>query len=563
MKNSDDDPKRVGIWIRVSTEDQVRGESPETHERRARAYAESRDWNIVEVYRLDAISGKTVKDHPEAKRMLADIQAGHITGLIFSKLARLARNTKELLEFADVFKASGADLISLAEAIDTSTPAGRLFYTMIAAMAQWEREEIAARVSASVPIRAQMGKPIGGAAPFGYRWVGKELKLDPTEAPVRKLMFELFKEHRRKKTVANTLNERGYRTRTGAKFSDTTVDRLLRDPVAKGTRRSNYTSSTNNKKAWKLKAESDWVLTAAEPVVSEELWTEVNTLLDERRASGKRQTKRVSYLFSGLTFCACQGVMYVPSNMPKYTCRECRNKIPIGDLEHIFKEELRSFVFSPAEIASYTESGNVQLSALETLVRTLEAEHKKVTGDADKLIELYQANVLDKKGFGDRYGRLKERLHQLDAELPQAQAKRDVLRISLLSREEVLTRSKELVDRWDGLPQDEKRHIVETIVSRVVIGDGEVEFEFLYNPGSAPTGQNNPSASGSGNTGIGGLLATQRHGFMAAISWKRAGNSDCLAALEMTMRPVSNGSRKASKALRGYSASSSRNRTPS
>lgn len=55
MKTEDNDPKRVGIWIRVSTEDQVRGESPETHERRARAYAESRDWNIVEVYRLDAI----------------------------------------------------------------------------------------------------------------------------------------------------------------------------------------------------------------------------------------------------------------------------------------------------------------------------------------------------------------------------------------------------------------------------------------------------------------------------------------------------------------------------
>ena len=52
--------KRVGIWIRVSTEDQVRGESPETHERRARLYAEAKGWNVVEVYRLEAVSGKTV-----------------------------------------------------------------------------------------------------------------------------------------------------------------------------------------------------------------------------------------------------------------------------------------------------------------------------------------------------------------------------------------------------------------------------------------------------------------------------------------------------------------------
>ena len=62
--------KRVGIWLRVSTEDQVRGESPETHERRARLYAEAKGWNVVEVYRLDAVSGKTVKETVMTQRFL-------------------------------------------------------------------------------------------------------------------------------------------------------------------------------------------------------------------------------------------------------------------------------------------------------------------------------------------------------------------------------------------------------------------------------------------------------------------------------------------------------------
>src|ERR1700675_2605163 len=88
--------KSVGIWIRVSTEDQAKGESPEHHEKRARAYAESKDWRGREVYHLEGVSGKSVREHPEAKRMIEHITSGHITGLVFSKLARLARNTREL-----------------------------------------------------------------------------------------------------------------------------------------------------------------------------------------------------------------------------------------------------------------------------------------------------------------------------------------------------------------------------------------------------------------------------------------------------------------------------------
>ena len=474
--------KSVGIWIRVSTEDQARGESPEHHEKRARAYTEARGWHVEKVYRLEAVSGKAVMGHPEAQRMLNDIQTGNITGLVFSKLARLARNTKELLEFADIFRGAHADLISLQEAIDTSSPAGRLFFTMIAAMAQWEREEIVDRVKASVPIRAKLGKPLGGAAPFGYRWKDKRLEPDPQEAPVRVLVHELFVEHRRKKTVARILNERGYRTRKGAGFSDTTITNLLNDPTAKGLHRANYTCTEDSGKAWKLKPESEWVYTPVERIISDELFDECTRIMLSQLSLRKPQTKRATYLFAGFTFCACGTKMYVRSGSPKYVCEGCRNKIPMADLEAVYREQLRHFLVSPQEIEAHNAAALDAIKDKERLIESIKAELKKIEFEDDHLFQLYGAKDLSKEDFGRRHRPLSERRNQLEDELPRLQAEHDVMRISTYTRQEAIGEARALTDRWGDLPDDEKRQIIEAITERIVIDKEDIEITLLQLP---------------------------------------------------------------------------------
>ena len=66
--------KKVGIWLRVSTDDQAKGESPEHHEERARQYADFKGWKVATTYNLSAVSGKSVVSHPECERMLRDIK---------------------------------------------------------------------------------------------------------------------------------------------------------------------------------------------------------------------------------------------------------------------------------------------------------------------------------------------------------------------------------------------------------------------------------------------------------------------------------------------------------
>lgn len=504
--------KSVGIWIRVSTEDQAKGESPEHHEKRARAYAEAKGWNVREAYHLEGVSGKSVREHPEAKRMLADVASGRITGLIFSKLARLARNTRELLDFADLFREHGADLISLQESIDTTTPAGRLFYTMIAAMAQWEREEIGERVAASVSIRAKLGKSTGGAAPFGYQWKDKLLVPDPQEAPIRKLMYELFAEHRRKKAVARLLNEKGYRTRTGAKFTDTSVGRLILDPIAKGTRRANYTQSLGHKKHWKLKPREDWVLQSVEPIVSEELWAQCVALLESRLVTGKRPSRKPVHLFTGHVFCDCGHKMYVPSNMPKYVCYRCHNKIAVGDLEAVFHEQLKSFFLSPEDVARHLGQADEEIKAKEERLMALASETTKVRQEMDKTYRLYLADQISPDGFGRTYRPLEERLSAMEAELPSLQGEVDFLKVQLLTKDEILAETRDLYSRWPALVANEKRAIVEAIVQRIQVSKDLVEIDLASFPGSAEvaaerqhnlTGSSPPRAAAGRGSGRG------------------------------------------------------------
>lgn len=475
--------KRVGIWVRVSTDFQVKDDSPEHHERRARLYAEAKGWDVMEVYRLEAVSGKSVMEHPEAKRMLRDMYKGHISGLIFSKLARLARNTKELLEFSEIFRKQGADLISLSENIDTSSPAGRLFYTMIAAMAEWERAEIAERVAASVPIRAQLGKPLGGQAPFGYSWENKELVINDLEAPIRKLMYELFAQHKRKGAVANMLNEKGYRTRNGSLFSDTTIGRLLQDPTAKGTRRANYTKSLGDNQKWELKPEEDWVLIPCPAIVSADLWDECNRILAEQEKKDRKPGKKTVHLFAGIVRCTCGGKMYVKSNRTKYHCYDCKKtRIEIADLEDIYYENLQSFLLTDQHISDYLAKADSMIQEKELQLQTLTQEKKRIEGELAKLIQLHNKGELPTSGFGRFYTPLEEQLNQIEASIPEVQAEIDFLKIQHLSNDHVKQEAQNLYDRWPHLEREGKRQIVEQITDAIIVGSDEISLRFNYNP---------------------------------------------------------------------------------
>jgi site-specific DNA recombinase len=485
--------KSVGIWIRVSTEDQAKGESPEHHEKRAKLYAEAKGWNVLVVYHLEAVSGKSVMHHSETKKMLQDIQKGHITGIIFSKLARLARNTKELLDFAEIFRENNADLISLQEAIDTSTPAGRLFYTMIAGMAQWEREEIAERVAVSVPIRAKLGKPLGGQASFGYKWENKQLVINENEAPIRKLIYTLFLKHKRKKTTADELNKMGYRTRNGSPFSDTTIHRLLCDPTAKGQYRANYTKSLGDGKKWEMKPEKEWVMRSCPAIVETEVWDECEQILEIQKSRKKNQGKRPMHLLSGYVQCICGKRMYVFHDNNVFACKACKVRIASTDLDEIYHDHLKEFLLIDSDVTEYLKKTDDSIKEKERLLEVQRNERDGIRKKIDSLINMRINEEISRESFIQQHKPIEEQFTLIENELPMLEAEIDFLKIQYLSSDTAFRNAKELYNNWYVYEFERKRSVVESLTNKIQIGKEDIHIHFanLSNFQNAVNGQRN------------------------------------------------------------------------
>lgn len=488
MKSVTTPGKRVGIWIRVSTEDQAQGESPEVHRIRAERYAEFQGWTVVEVYDLAGVSGKSVWEHPECQRMLRDAKRGHIQGLIFSKLARLARNTKELLDFAQYFEKHKATLVSIEEKIDTSTPAGLLFYTMLGAIAQWEREEITSRLRSSIGVRAKLGKPLNGLAPYGYKWTDKNLVLVPAEAAVRREAFELFLTHRRKGVVARLLHEKGYRSRGGKEFRDVHIDRMLRCSSAKGLYRTNLYRVTKSD-GWKKEAkpESEWGTAECPAIVSAEMFDRVAAILEEQTKPKRIPGKKPVHIFAGLLKCGCGGKMYVYTRSPNYTCAKCKNKISAAVLEEIFTGSIAENLADTAQIAAHLDRSKSKIAEHHERAVVIRTQCEGVRAEMKKLYDLYIAGGLSVEQFKELNTPLYDRLGQLTGELAKLEGEDTALAVGGLSIEAIAHEARNLAALWPTLDVDGKQRLAATICTEIIVPDKDpdapIEIVFAH---SAP-----------------------------------------------------------------------------
>jgi DNA invertase Pin-like site-specific DNA recombinase len=149
---------KVAIYARVSTSNN--GQDPTMQTRELREYCDRRGWTVAGEYVDVGISG-TKEKRPELDRLMQDAHRRRFDAVVCWKFDRFARSVSHLLRALETFKAQGIEFVSFSEQLDTSTPAGKLVFTVLGAVAELERSLIVERVKAGLRNARAKGKTLG------------------------------------------------------------------------------------------------------------------------------------------------------------------------------------------------------------------------------------------------------------------------------------------------------------------------------------------------------------------------------------------------------------------
>lgn len=149
---------RAGLYCRVSTINHGQDINLQLDE--LRAVAQQRGWHIQEEYLDDGVSGGT-DSRPALDRMMGDARMGKLDVIVVWRFDRFARSTTHLLQALEEFRELGVEFVSIREQINTSTAVGKILFTLVAAIAEFQLQLVRENVTAGVRRAQAAGKHCG------------------------------------------------------------------------------------------------------------------------------------------------------------------------------------------------------------------------------------------------------------------------------------------------------------------------------------------------------------------------------------------------------------------
>ena len=462
------------IYARYSSDNQ-REESIEGQIRECTAYAEKNGITIVKHYIDRAISAKT-DNRPEFQQMIKDSDKKLFDIVLVWKLDRFARNRYDSARYKTQLKKNGVKLMSATEIISDG-PEGIILESVLEGYAEYYSADLSEKVIRGMTENALKGKFSGGAIPFGYTInADRRFEIDPLTAPFVAETFQRYNDGQTMREIRDWLNEKGIKNKRGGPMTFNVIQHML----------------SNRRYIGELKYRDVLIPDAIPPIVSVELFNDVQEKMLKNKKAPARRKAEDDYLLTTKLFCGyCGALMFGESGTSRtgevhryYKCatakkhKGCKKKTVRKQwLEDLVVNQTMQLVKDDAAM----ESIIAKVMELQNKENTNIPLYEKQLRDAESGIQ----NMLNAIQAGILTSSTKERLEQLEETKRELEA-----RIA----EEKLAKPKvteEFIRFWllrfrklDMSLKDQRQALVDTFINAIYLYDDKVLITFNYKEGT-------------------------------------------------------------------------------
>ncbi len=508
------------VYVRVSSEDQAERGTIENQIEFANKYCDLHQLGHIEFYKDDGVTGTiSLEEREVGKRLMNDAREGKFNSVLIYKLDRLGRSARIILNAVYELEGLGIKIKSMTEPFDTGDPSGRFLLTILAGVADLERETILERLNSGANRAARMGKWLGGIVPYGYL-KNKEKYLevsndllpgfDLSESDVIKLMYRLIVEEKMSSIkIADYLNALGVPTsyakdsrkvtkgkrkeNTSGLWQPSRVGNTIKNTIYKGIHGYGKRSTK----------EREVIYRSMPLIVSEDVWEQAQVILKSNKIMSRKNSKH-KYLLRGLIKCADCNLTYIGTYyksfkgklMGYYVCNgkhSYRGKYS-GKCKsiNVAQEWVENLVWNDIEM--YISNPNLLLvkpikpvnheSEKKIIIRTI--EQKEV--EKQSILDLYRKKIISIQDVEIQIDKMANEIISLQGrirEIDSMAKDESFLKSQHSTAIEMLT---SLQGKIKNITWEQKREIVELLVKKITVDrekenpknvDLSIEYYFL------------------------------------------------------------------------------------
>ena len=403
----DDERKKCGLYLRVSTEDQAReGFSLPEQKERLESFCKFKGYEIIDYYQDAGISAKTGNHRPEFERLKNDIKSKKVNTIVALKLDRITRSIYDWENLMTFLDENNAYLDCVNDEINTTSANGKMISRLLMSVSQNEIERTSERTKVGLAGAIKSGH-IPHVAPLGYKHEDKKLVIDYSTKDIVVRIFDLYYNGLSYQKISNLFNKEKVLEKEN--WRDSTIVSILENEIYKG----DFIHGKNTK-------HPTYYEDVVEPIISKEMWEDCQV---QKKKNSRSYQRTLTYLYLQKLKCPkCNRILGGKATKKKngntyfyYYCNDCK----IEFKEKIINDYFSQFINELVEYDSVVNQFFLPMikQSFDEPKEQLEKEINEQKNKLERIKKAYINGVFELNEYNEEKKTVEKAIQELENEL--------------------------------------------------------------------------------------------------------------------------------------------------